>query len=372
MSKNRNEFQILLVDLINKSLKNYHIDNHDERRFGADTENIFSKKINQLKQKLFRNHLNIGFVKTLNSSTSQIMVQYGSQLDQVFNLLEDEESRQLYVYLVAYYLLGKTKVKLPSNNEQYIENRIIDKSIWDTSKSIDASWLNEQRKLFFADLSKIGFDLRIYGLNIEHLFLNKQYEYQSIVKVEKGDYVLDCGVCYGDTALYFSEQTGEKGKVFGVEFIPSNLNITNQNLELNPVIRQNISIIKKPLWNQVEKLVYFTDKGPASQVKFVPFDDMDGETTTTTIDEIVKTKKIRKIDFIKMDIEGAEPYALEGAINTIKKHKPKLAIAIYHSMSDFVNIPLWIDDLNLGYKFYIKHPTINWEETILFAEPVKK
>ena len=203
MTKKKREFQILLIDLINKSLKNYYIDNHDERRYGHDLEGFFSKIINQLKQKIFKNHVNIGFVKTLNSSTSQIMTQYGSLLNQVFNLLEDEESRQLYLYLVAYYILGKTKVKLPSNNEDYIENRIIDKSIWDTSKSIDASWLDQQRKLFFADLSKIGFDLRIYGLNIEHLFLNKQYEYQSIVKVEEGDYVLDCGVCYGDTALYF-------------------------------------------------------------------------------------------------------------------------------------------------------------------------
>ena len=70
-----------------------------------------------------------------------------------------------------------------------------------------------------------------------------------------------------------------------------------------------------------------------------------------------------------MDIEGAELLALEGAIKTIIKFRPKLAIAIYHSMSDFVAIPYWILNLNLGYEIFIGHYTIHAEETICFAKP---
>jgi hypothetical protein len=69
-----------------------------------------------------------------------------------------------------------------------------------------------------------------------------------------------------------------------------------------------------------------------------------------------------------MDIEGAEPVALKGAIKTIKKYRPKLAIAIYHSMNDFVGIPKWIDDLGLGYKLFLGHYTIHSEETVIFAK----
>ena len=68
-----------------------------------------------------------------------------------------------------------------------------------------------------------------------------------------------------------------------------------------------------------------------------------------------------------MDIEGAEPIALKGAIETIKKFKPKLAIAIYHSFDDFVNIPNWILSIDLGYEIFIDHYTIHTEETICFA-----
>jgi hypothetical protein len=78
---------------------------------------------------------------------------------------------------------------------------------------------------------------------------------------------------------------------------------------------------------------------------------------------------LRKVDFIKMDIEGSEPEALMGAEQTIRKHRPKLAIAIYHDLRHFASIPHWIHDLNLGYKFYIGHFTIHAEETVLFARP---
>lgn len=49
-----------------------------------------------------------------------------------------------------------------------------------------------------------------------------------------------------------------------------------------------------------------------------------------------------------MDIEGAEPFALKGAIESIKKFKPKLAISVYHSLTDFFEIPKIIDEFGPG------------------------
>ena len=69
-----------------------------------------------------------------------------------------------------------------------------------------------------------------------------------------------------------------------------------------------------------------------------------------------------------MDIEGSEQSAIKGGINTIMKYKPKLAISIYHSMDDFVNIAQYLKSLNLGYDFYLKHGTIHCEETVLLAK----
>jgi hypothetical protein len=86
------------------------------------------------------------------------------------------------------------------------------------------------------------------------------------------------------------------------------------------------------------------------------------------IDWLVGTGAAKKINFIKMDIEGAELHALKGAEQTIKKFRPKLAITVYHHFQDFWTIPQYIDSLALGYRFEMRHFTIHAEETLIYAK----
>jgi hypothetical protein len=75
------------------------------------------------------------------------------------------------------------------------------------------------------------------------------------------------------------------------------------------------------------------------------------------IAKIVKLDDDIKEDttFIKMDIEGAELAAIIGAQNHIKRSKPKLAISLYHNLSDLIEIPKLIKQLVPEYKFYLQH-----------------
>jgi hypothetical protein len=75
------------------------------------------------------------------------------------------------------------------------------------------------------------------------------------------------------------------------------------------------------------------------------------------------------VDYIKMDIEGAGFAALEGARETIRKFKPKLAISVYHSLGDFARIPSFLSGIGVPYRFFHSHATIHEEETVLFAAP---
>jgi hypothetical protein len=70
---------------------------------------------------------------------------------------------------------------------------------------------------------------------------------------------------------------------------------------------------------------------------------------------------------IKMDIEGAEPNALEGAINTIKSRKPRLAISVYHDFRHLWQIPLLITSMVPEYKIYLRHHTSLEYETVCYA-----
>lgn len=77
-----------------------------------------------------------------------------------------------------------------------------------------------------------------------------------------------------------------------------------------------------------------------------------------------------KVDMIKMDIEGAEMEALTGAINTIKRDMPLLAISIYHYVEDYYRIMQFIMRITgEGYKYYIRQHAMIYGETILYAVP---
>lgn len=74
-------------------------------------------------------------------------------------------------------------------------------------------------------------------------------------------------------------------------------------------------------------------------------------------------------DLIKMDIEGMELPALKGGIKTIQKYRPQLAISIYHSESDFINIPLYLKEKLENYTYKIGHYSPFIHETVLYAIP---
>lgn len=278
-------------------------------------------------------------------------------LPETYEALEDRESRELFVKLLAYRILGPRRVKLPINSPAYWQKVAQAKRCLLEEKVVEGVPV-----LGSLDLYAVG-DLQLIGhcFTVVNTFLLEQYRCdRGGVRVKDGDVVLDAGGCWGDTALYFARRAN---RVFCYECIPSNIAILKKNLERNPELAQKISLVPKALDREPGKMLTFSDNGPGSHSA------AEGVAVTTdTIDNLVTSNALKRVDFIKMDIEGAETDALIGAERTIRAYRPQLAISVYHSLDEFVRIPRWIASLGLGYKLYLDHFTIHAEETILFAK----
>lgn len=372
-------FYVDFIEELLNNYNNYYNDNYDHYRFGENKvqqQKISNKAKNAVVKFVEKNLAKKNYGRVVSNNTNYILKikslePYLNGLELLYNILCDDESKKLLLKLMAYRVLGFRKVKLPLSISAYWDGIREIENLADDTDSISVSFMNW--KLSRINLNKKNIPVELYFLPVGAFisFILKEYEYQNgtiSIKAEPGDYVIDAGGCWGDTALFFSNAVGDTGKVYSYEFIPGNLNLFRKNLSLNPLLEKAINIIERPVWETSGEPMFFIDNGPGSTVFFDENKKHDGKVLSLSIDDLVTENNISKIDFIKMDIEGAEPYALKGAINTIKKFKPKLAIAIYHSMNDFVNIPEFINSLDLGYKFYLGHSTIHLEETVLFAQ----
>ncbi|MDR2365451.1 MAG: FkbM family methyltransferase [Zoogloeaceae bacterium] len=74
-------------------------------------------------------------------------------------------------------------------------------------------------------------------------------------------------------------------------------------------------------------------------------------------------------NLIKMDIEGAELDALRGARRMIEKHRPGLAVSLYHTPGHLWQIPLMLHDWNPDYRFYLRGHAQNTFDLVLYAFP---
>lgn len=364
-----NFYYNLLIFLV-KSLNNNYTDNFDFYRFGKPSSKKVKVSVKEYFKEKFKSkkiESNFDFNK-LSEKIDAVLGKYTKEFEFLYNKLSDKYSKEMLITIIAFRILGNKYVKFSLNTPGYW-NKIeeIDK-IADKQKILDPHFYHFI--LHYFDLNKLNIPIKFYysayGIMIK--FFTEQYNYKNspTVAAELGDIVIDAGACWGDSALYFANIVGKEGKVYGFEFVKENIEIFNINIQLNEHLIPIIKLIEKPLWSKSGIPLDISGSGPGSFVSIK--NESSLIYSSISIDDFVESNNLKKIDFIKMDIEGAEYEALIGAEKTIRKYKPKLAISLYHSLNDFAKIPKWIDDLNLGYNLYMDHYTIHTDETVLYAK----
>lgn len=173
------------------------------------------------------------------------------------------------------------------------------------------------------------------------------------VQIKKGDVIIDAGANMGIFSLYASDRAN---KIYAFEPQRKVLNILNHNIALNDM-HKVITIVPFGLSDQnKDYMLNINPKEGHVSASIIPklTKNIDYEAITCiTLDKWAFENNLKKIDFIKADIEGAERLMLRGSKNVLKEFAPRLSICTYHLPDDPLILEKIIKDANP--KYQVKH-----------------
>jgi FkbM family methyltransferase len=150
--------------------------------------------------------------------------------------------------------------------------------------------------------------------------------------------VIDVGAHQGRYAIQFSRRVGEKGLVLAVEPEDRNLALLTRNLELNEI--HNVVPIRGACWSRREPL-QFSHGSTLDLSRVMQSPAKDADLIGLPLDDLVAEVALRRVDFVKIDVEGAELEVLEGARRMLSEFRPSLFVECHRILSDVVG---WLQE----------------------------
>jgi FkbM family methyltransferase len=171
------------------------------------------------------------------------------------------------------------------------------------------------------------------------------------VGVRPGDTVMDVGANVG---LYtrVALRAGA-AKVIAIEPVPAVVECLRRNLSAE-IAAGRVIVVDKGAWDKDDFLEMNIYPGNMAANSFAA--DRQGEQRyrvrlpLTTLDQIASELGLKRVDFIKMDIEGSERHAAKGAAAIIGRDKPRMALCVYHLADDPIAIPRAVEAIRADYR----------------------
>jgi FkbM family methyltransferase len=196
-----------------------------------------------------------------------------------------------------------------------------------------------------------------------------QYFADDLVPDHLYKYFVDCGAYDGDTLREWVPRKARmlspgNFKYHAFEPDPDNYSLLSTYVADLGVELQKVIVLHHCAVGDASGYVGMVQGGDGTQL----YNDIETGITTPVVrlDEVLADEKV---GIIKMDIEGFEPLALQGARGLLEKQRPALLICVYHHPEHLWTIPLWIHDLGLGYKLFLRHHGVTSSETVCYAIP---
>ena len=149
--------------------------------------------------------------------------------------------------------------------------------------------------------------------------------YTGRAPLHRGDIVFDVGAFCGATAYFFSKTVGDEGRVFSFEPDPHNFLALQRNIASHRL--RNVTAINKGLWSTTTSLDFQAEGNLGSSVATrTGRRNSLRRVSVLSLDDALDENCPTRLDFIKMDIEGAEVEVLKGAKRLWERFRPDLVI----------------------------------------------
>ena len=183
------------------------------------------------------------------------------------------------------------------------------------------------------------------------------------VPIAAGECIYDVGAFDGRTSLDYAEAVGPTGRVHAFE--PSRENLERlQAAVTSQASGGRVTVHGVGCWKRSGELSLRTEGTPS---QFQVADDGDERIRVVALDDFADEHTGGLVDWIKLDIEGAEREALAGARGLIERCAPKLAICIYHRPHDLWELPILLKEAVPGYRLHLGHHSQNLFDTVCYA-----
>jgi FkbM family methyltransferase len=204
-----------------------------------------------------------------------------------------------------------------------------------------------------------------FSLLADHLPTSEQYFSRDVLELRADDVFVDCGAFDGDTIQsLMAHRPDGVARIVALEPDPENLRALDARLDaLGADVRERVSVLPWAAgarrgvarWGLPGTSSAGIDSAGELEVEVAPLDELLERGITPS--------------YVKMDIEGAEPDALQGASQIVTRHRPTLAICVYHAQDHLWRLPLAVAALVDNYRFVLRRYESDCWEVVLYAIP---
>ena len=174
----------------------------------------------------------------------------------------------------------------------------------------------------------------------------------AFIRPREEDYIIDGGAFVGDSVELFMKQTNGRCNIFCFEPFAGNFEKLKE-LVVTKKLAEKVKIYNAALGNKSQSVSISANQSVSARANVNEEREKKNIILQQRLDDL--STEIERIDFVKLDIEGAERFALQGAENMLRKYKPQMMVSAYHKCDDLWEIPFVLNKIDPNRKIYLGH-----------------